>query len=53
MRTARSLASNAVIGPTPELPAIRFCHVVSRSLPRGVTAPNPVMTTRLVVLPYL
>ena len=37
--------SNAVIGPTPLRPAMRPIQKSSRVLPKGVTAPSPVMTT--------
>ena len=40
-------ASKCVIGAAPLTPFIRFCHVEGTSLPSGVTAPNPVITTRL------
>jgi len=44
--TGYSLASHCTIGAAPDFPAIRFCHDVSTSLPSGVTAPMPVITTR-------
>ena len=34
-----------MIGPAPDIPETRFCHDVCTSLPRGVTAPIPVITT--------
>ncbi len=43
--TANSEGSKAVIGAAPLFPAVRFSQNVSASLPRGVTAPMPVMTT--------
>jgi len=43
--TAKALASKWVIGAAPERPAIRFSQVVGTSLPSGVTAPRPVITT--------
>jgi hypothetical protein len=46
MRHFWSLASKRVIGPAPDLPAIRLLQVVSTSQPRGVTRPRPVTTTR-------
>src|SRR5438093_4611683 len=42
-----ALASKVVIGPMPERPARRACHVVGVSLPTGVIMPMPVTTTRL------
>jgi hypothetical protein len=45
--TANSDGSNALIGPAPPWPSTRFAQNVSTSLPRGVTAPMPVITTRL------
>src|SRR6185312_7363904 len=47
---AKSVVSNSVVGPAPFLPASSAAHVVSRSLPIGVTSPMPVMTTRRMVL---
>ena len=44
--TGYALASHCTIGAAPDFPAIRFFHEVSTSLPSGVTAPRPVMTTR-------
>ena len=37
--------SNREIIPMPLVPFIMFCHMDETSLPMGVTAPNPVMTT--------
>ena len=48
--TGNSLASNCWISAAPDSPAIRFAHVVSTSLPSGVTIPSPVTTTRLLPL---
>ena len=45
--TANCDGSKAVIGAAPLRPATRFSQKVSASLPSGVTAPMPVMTTRL------
>ena len=45
--TGYSLASNCAISAAPDLPAARFSHVVSTSFPKGLTAPRPVITTRL------
>ncbi len=39
-------ASNRVIGPIPELPARQAFQLSSTPIPRGVTAPKPVTTTR-------
>ena len=39
-------ASKRVMGPTPLAPLTMPDHVVGQSLPRGVTAPTPGMTTR-------
>jgi len=41
-------ASKRVIGPTPERPATTFRQNVSTSFPRGVIAPIPVITTRVI-----
>ena len=43
--TVNRLESNWVISPAPERPASRPSHVDSTSLPSGVTAPRPVITT--------
>src|SRR4051794_30102060 len=45
--TGKSETSNCVIGPAPDSPASRASHVVATSLPSGVSAPRPVITTRL------
>src|SRR5215210_5474494 len=47
MRTADSLASNAVIQSMPLRPATAASQVAGASLPSGVTAPSPVTATRL------
>ena len=44
--TEYPLESNWVISAAPERPAVRFSQLVSTSLPSGVTAPRPVITTR-------
>ncbi len=46
MRASKRPASKAVIGATPDSPAIRRLQNSSRVLPTGVTAPSPVTTTR-------
>src|SRR5260370_28733591 len=46
MWTGNVDASNVVIGPTPLRPAMNDDQVVEASLPIGVTAPIPVITTR-------
>jgi hypothetical protein len=38
--------SKAPIVRTPERPSMRFCQKLGTSLPSGVTAPSPVITTR-------
>ena len=43
--TAKPVVSNAVIGPAAALPATRFSQLDRTSLPSGVTAPSPVITT--------
>src|SRR5262245_11436590 len=45
--TANSDGSKASIGAAPDWPSTRFVQNVSTSLPSGVTAPMPVITTRL------
>ncbi len=35
------------MGPMPDLPATRFCHMVAMSSPTGEITPMPVMTIRL------
>src|ERR1041385_3241982 len=49
---AKSVTSNCVIGAAPLLPASKDAHVVSRSLPIGVTRPMPVTTTRRMGISY-
>src|SRR5579871_1403742 len=46
MRQFWSDASNLVIGPAPDSPAIRLAQAVATSHPSGVTSPIPVITTR-------
>ena len=46
IRVVRRDGSNWVMGPTPDLPAIRPAQVDGTSLPSGVMAPMPVTTTR-------
>ena len=45
----KSVESNFVIFVMPHLPAFRFSQNVSTSLPIGVTAPRPVITTLLSI----
>jgi hypothetical protein len=45
--TANLDGSKAVIGPAPLSPAISPDQKLSKSFPSGVTAPMPVITTRL------
>ncbi len=40
------LASNRVIGPTPDFPASIACQFFSTPVPSAVMSPVPVMTTR-------
>ena len=44
----RSETSNALIGDMPESPARSRFHIWSTPTPRGVTAPRPVTTMRLI-----
>src|SRR6266542_3283953 len=46
MRVGKSVASKRVMGPMPERPSRRPAQNSSAVLPRGVTAPTPVITTR-------
>src|SRR5688572_15186924 len=46
MRVGKSLHSKRVIGPMPERPAMRAVQFFSTPVPRGVTRPTPVTTTR-------
>src|SRR5262245_10067286 len=46
--TAWAEVSQAVIGPIPLRPARRPSQVLSVSIPTGLTAPMPVMTTRRI-----
>src|SRR4051794_19696178 len=50
MRTGSSLASNAVISPTPLTPPSRLLQYSSTVSPIGLMHPSPVTTTRL---PYI
>ncbi len=43
--------SNFVIGPAPDRPARSPSHVAAVPIPRDVTSPMPVTTTRLLTLP--
>ena len=43
--TGNPVVSNAVIGPAVALPATSFSQLDRTSLPSGVTAPSPVITT--------
>ncbi len=47
-RVEKSVASNAVMGPTPLSPAMSRRQNSSLVFPKGVTAPRPVTTTRLL-----
>ena len=49
MREGNDEASNFVKGRIPERPALRAAQVVCTSFPRGVTAPDPVITTRFFI----
>src|SRR6266545_6817138 len=42
----KSLASNRVMGPTPDLPLTRQLQVSREPTPTAVTRPTPVITTR-------
>ncbi len=53
MRVGSSDASNWVIAATPLVPARHASHVESTSLPSGLIAPIPVITTRVRPLPLL
>src|SRR5678816_3008864 len=46
MRASIPLASNRVMGPTPDLPASIACQFLSTPVPSAVMSPVPVMTTR-------
>src|SRR6266508_492727 len=49
MRMGNALASKPVIDPMPLRPSSSARQVVGTSLPTGVTAPRPVITTRRVI----
>src|ERR1043166_1226538 len=42
----KSLVSNRVMGPTPDLPLTRQLQVSREPTPNAVTRPTPVITTR-------
>src|SRR2546422_5309811 len=42
----KSVVSNRVMGPTPDLPLRRHCQVSRVPIPTAVTRQTPVMTTR-------
>src|SRR5262249_47082033 len=46
IRASRRLGSNRVMGPTPDWPSQMARQYSGTEFPRGVTAPNPVTTTR-------
>ena len=48
--TGQLLASKSVMGPTPHLPSRMAAQKSLMFLPMGVTAPIPVITTRLLVM---
>src|SRR6185436_9633249 len=48
MRQSRRLGSNRVIVPTPDRPSQMARQYSGTELPRGVTAPSPVTTTRVL-----
>jgi hypothetical protein len=48
MRESNAEASKDVMGPMPDLPAMRFSQLLARSLPRGVMAARPVTTTLFI-----
>src|SRR5438128_8830864 len=48
--TGRSETSNDWIARIPDVPAIRLFQFRSRPIPRGVTSPIPVTTTRRILL---
>src|SRR5712692_3420580 len=48
MRVGKPVVSKRVIGPIPDLPAIRAAQNSSAVFPTGVTAPTPVTTTRFI-----
>jgi len=50
-RVGKAEASKRVMGPTPDRPARTASQVGLTPMPRGVTAPRPVTTTRLA--PFL
>src|SRR5437588_6008474 len=50
IRQAYALASNFVIGPTPERPSTSPCQVGSLPTPSGEIMPIPVTTTRRLVM---
>src|SRR3954462_3016813 len=44
------LASKSVVKSTPDLPSLRLAHSSGTLVPRGVTQPMPVTTTRRLML---
>src|SRR5690242_9158678 len=54
-RTGSCAGSKRVMGPAPDVPAMSALHVVSVSVPNGVTSPRPVTATRrrTWLLPHL
>jgi hypothetical protein len=46
--TRKSLASNRVIGPTPLTALVQFSQLSFAVRPNGLTAPIPVIATRLI-----
>src|SRR3989338_5721747 len=49
MVTGKPVVSKRVMGPMPERPAHSPDHVSSTPMPRGVSSPRPVTTTRWVI----
>ena len=54
MRVGKLLASKSVVKSTPDLPSLRLAHSCGTVVPRGVTQPMPVTTTRrLMVITFV
>jgi hypothetical protein len=53
IRDAKPEASNFVMFPIPDFPEHTASQFFVTPVPRGVTIPNPVTTTRLAILSFL
>jgi hypothetical protein len=53
IRDAKPEASNFVMFPIPDFPEHTASQFFATPVPRGVTIPNPVTTTRLAILSFL